>query len=194
MSRRKDRARRLAQGRNLAAARSKPVVLRTDGDPASRNPACYANYLGGCSNILSDEHFISYDMLMKLCRDPRGLFTRGAGRTSVGRWIQPETLAARVLCSNHNKALEPLDRFASDLADDLLRATDAADVSTVVQFFGPNLERWMMKALCGLVASGQAARNDGTPLGNFVPEWWVRCLFADSDLVSPHGLQGSGSD
>jgi hypothetical protein len=161
-----------------------------------QNPGCYARVLGGCSETLSDEHFVSFSLLMRLCRDQRGIFVRGLGRNSGGKWIQPERVVGRVLCTTHNHALSPFDDFIGNFGDELTRSMTAATegrlVSTVVGFSGCNLERWMLKALCGLVASDQAARSGGEGLSNSVPEIWVRWLFAQADFLPPLGLYVNG--
>jgi hypothetical protein len=50
----------------------------------------------------------------------------------------------------------------------------------------------MLKALCGLVASGQATRNNGQRLSDVVPETWVRWLFGEAEILPPLGLHVSG--
>lgn len=133
---------------------------------------------------------------MKLCLDPRGIFMRGLGRNPEGRWVQPERVVSPVLCTSHNTALEPFDAFAGLFGDELIRTTRALrsgqGISSVVSFSGDNLERWMLKALCGLVASNQAARIDGTPLSTDISETWVRWLFGQADLLPPLGLYVQG--
>lgn len=161
-----------------------------------QNPDCYARVLGGCSETLSDEHFVSFSLLMRLCRDQRGIFVRGLGRNSEGKWIQPERVIGRVLCTTHNQALSPFDDFAGNFGDELTRSmtavTEGRPISSVVGFSGCNLERWMLKALCGLVASDQAARSGGEALSSSVPERWVRWLFARADFLPPLGMYVNG--
>ena len=146
--------------------------------------------------MLSDEHFISFGLLARVCKDDRGLYVRGLGRDPTWRWIQPERVVSRVLCTAHNSALAPYDAFIGEFGDELLRTVAAVSgdrgISTVVRFDGQNLERWMLKALCGLVASGQAARQDGAPLDKAVPDDWVRWLFGQADILPPLGLYFRG--
>ena len=169
-----------------------PIQLGSD----HQNPNCYARVLGGCATTLSDEHFLSFSLLMRLCRDERGIFVRGLGRNADGKWIQPERVIGRVLCTTHNSALSPFDDFAGNFGDELTRsmvaATEGRLVSSVVGFSGCNLERWMLKVLCGLVASNQAARLGGEALSSEVPESWVRWLFARAEFLPPLGLYVNG--
>jgi hypothetical protein len=191
MSRRRRRAKGQT-GRQVRLDRIVPRSLQSE----HTHPKCYAAPLGGCSAILSDEHFVSFALLEKLCKDPRGIFVRGLGGDPSGKWIQPERAASRVLCTNHNSALESLDAFASALGDELTRTTETilsrGAVSTVVAFDGNNLEAWMLKALCGLVASGQATRSNGERLPATVQDTWLRWLFGDAELLPPLGMYVAG--
>jgi len=81
------------------------------------------------------------------------------------RYVE-RTREGRVLCDGHNGALGPLDRFAAAFCTELLRVCAAlsqpSDISTTVSFNGHNLERWLLKILCGMVASGNATHR-GAP-------------------------------
>jgi len=60
-------------------------------------------------------------------------------------------------------------------------------VSTVVRFYGPNLERWLMKSLCGFVAARPSVFGSDD-LSTPVPDAWVRYLFGESELAAPAGV------
>jgi hypothetical protein len=60
-------------------------------------------------------------------------------------------------------------------------------VSTIAAFHGPNLERWLMKTLCGFVV----ARPTIFPrdqVANPVHAEWVRYLFGQAELTAPAGV------
>jgi hypothetical protein len=167
--------------------------LRTAAD--HRHADCYARAAGYCSTKLSAEHFLSSVMLETLMVDYRGLFIRGVPWADGGRWVRPETLTAKVLCDAHNNAMSPLDGFGGlffneyrRIHADLLR--DSA-VSTVIRFNGFNLERLMLKMLCGLLASGNAAIR-GQVLPRDVPEQWLSVLLGHADFAGTAGLYVSG--
>src|SRR5687768_8697358 len=118
------RQKRRGKGQTTRQVRLDRIVPRVPASDHS-HPKCYAAPLGGCSAVLSDEHFVSFALLEKLCKDERGIFVRGLGGNPAGKWMQPERVASRVLCTSHNGALEPLDAFASALGDELNRTTEA---------------------------------------------------------------------
>jgi len=160
-------------------------------DEPFAHPKCYARCLQNCSRKISGEHYFTHALLCKIGSDPRGIYLRGAPWQPSGTWIPPHALTAAVLCDRHNSQLSPLDEFASSLDDELVRIHKAVEadhvVPTVVRFHGPNLERWLMKSLCGFVAARPSvfgSHEAGAP----VPDAWVRYLFGESDLVAPAGV------
>jgi hypothetical protein len=169
---------------------------RSESDPPFANPKCYAKCLNDCSPKMSGEHYFTYDILRKITKDPRGVFLRGVPWQPEGIWLQPESVTANILCERHNRALSPLDGFASALDDELHRILTAAErhqrVSTSIRFYGPNLERWLMKTLCGL-ACARPKQAFPDPSNAVIPDYWVRYLFSEFDLQPPAGLYLSGA-
>jgi len=146
------------QSKMNMTARTTPFRVSTGTkDEPFAHPKCYARCLQNCSRKISGEHYFTHALLRKIGSDPRGIYLRGAPWQPAGTWIPPHALTAAVLCDRHNSQLSPLDDFASSLDDELVRIHKAAEadhvVSTVVRFHGPNLERWLMKSLCGFVAA-----------------------------------------
>jgi hypothetical protein len=188
-------AKRRKEERNTSrssSVRTRPFrVLIQSSDQTFAHPKCYARCLGNCSPKISGEHYFTHAVLRRLAVDPRGVYLKGAPWQPDGMWIPPDNLTAAVLCGRHNSQLSPLDDFAASLDDELVRIHQAAAgdhvVSTVIRFYGPNLERWLMKSLCGFVAARPSVflRSDASPP---VPDTWVRYLFGDGDLVAPAGL------
>jgi hypothetical protein len=155
------------------------------------HPDCYARCLQNCSPDISSEHFFTFDLLLKVTAGKQGVLLRGAPWKPEGVWLQPESAGAPVLCTHHNGLLSPLDAFASSLDDELLRINVASaerrQISTVSQFYGPNLERWLMKTLCGF-ATARASTLESSYSTPLVPEAWVRYLFCQAELDAPAGL------
>jgi hypothetical protein len=173
------------------------VVPRTEGpSTGSANPRCYARHLADCSLKMSAEHFKSSVILEKIRKDKRGVFITGVSWAPDGKWVPPRRLASKVLCLRHNRSMSPLDKLAGALHSDLARITAAcrtqAGVGTVVVYNGDNVERWLMKTLCGLIASGQARNSTGDPVSSQVHSWWVDFLFGHSNLVTPLGMYVDG--
>lgn len=185
----------------VASKRNSPIRLMTfkarrSDSPSYSHPACYAAVRGDCSHELSEEHFMSFALLMGLVKDPQGIHVSGSRWGQDGSWIQPERIVSPVLCSNHNRQLEPLDGFAANFERECSRIHAAARadqvVTTVTRYHGNNLERWMLKVLCGLVASENARRASGEILTTAVPEHWIKVLYGDADLSARAGLYVSG--
>lgn len=125
------------------------------------NPDCYASATQDCGKSINREHYISkalleqYDTgrLVKIA----GLQWQPSQQFSL---IGIKSLVARTLCERHNSALSPLDsefsRFARTI--DAFQLGQKNSVATITEefrvFSGLDLERWMLKALLGLVRSG----------------------------------------
>ncbi|BFO23218.1 hypothetical protein SHKM778_96060 (plasmid) [Streptomyces sp. KM77-8] len=119
------------------------------------HPKCYAAASRDCSEKISQEHWLSADVL-------RGM-TNGKTITVLGMpWQKGSThqlpvsaLAANILCQRHNSALSPLDVSASSafrvlwhFQEDQRRVPDphGAEFALVN---GDELERWLLKLLWG---------------------------------------------
>jgi hypothetical protein len=92
-----------------------------------------------------------------------------------------------MLCKRHNQALSPLDAVATAFFG-FFTAEWSGDAIEVFLTRGYDLERWMLKTLCGLVASGNA-----TPKAKRLPTWtpppeWLEILFGSADVGAPAGL------
>jgi hypothetical protein len=130
-------------------------------DTGFMHAKCYAAALGGCSTKISGEHPISHGAL-KLWANGPSIQIGGLTWLEEGemRSIPTDALNAKILCESHNAALSPLDAVGLRFAEHL-RATRQA--MTTMRRRGPrthlilnglDIERWLLKTLCGLVASG----------------------------------------
>jgi hypothetical protein len=91
--------------------------------------------------------------------------------------LGPNALRSWVLCKRHNNALSPLDGNIVQLYDLMRRFQDRKLVGDLV-LEGEDIERWSMKAMWGLFASGIVEAN-GQPLDRSatIPKRYMRILF-----------------
>jgi hypothetical protein len=145
---------------------------------------------------MSKEHFMTHCVLQGLGDDPRGIFVRGFAWAPEGRWLQPETLVSPILCTSHNAALSGLDSFAQEFVDAFARIHAAlqsgSKLWTVVRLNGHNLERWLLKTLCGILASGNGRSAAGVPLPSALREAWLAVLYGQADFIGTAGLYVPG--
>jgi hypothetical protein len=116
---------------------------------------CYAEILGTCRGKLTLEHFVSRALLADL--EPtfiaEGLLPCDIARSTLA---SAASVASRVLCAAHNSALSDVDSVvvpflsASRRFDHELNL--GASPTTTASVDGYTLERWLAKALLGLVA------------------------------------------
>ncbi len=151
---------------------TKPPLPRTGYAHAK----CYAAPLLDCSETISREHYLSRAMLAVLGRNFR------VTRPRFGWAEKPMTeqaMTAKILCERHNERLSGLDAEGAGFVHALKTMAERLDGGGGEDAFsGFDLERWLLKTLCGYV------RLDGDE----VPEAWVRLLFCWNDLIAPCGL------
>jgi hypothetical protein len=121
-----------------------------------RHAKCYASADANCSRKISREHSISESLL-------RRIELNNTAKVAGLAWQQRETfnkipikgMASKVLCKRHNEALSNLDAGVTALAariHDFDQSNPSANKSAY--FSGSDFERWMLKCLYGLSASG----------------------------------------
>lgn len=147
--------------------------------PGRRVPGCYADQDGTCEGGLSAEHYISRALLDALGDE---LVVEGLP------WLQPgeqrrvglKALTARILCQGHNSGLSACDeaaaRFLRILRDFDRRFREDDTNQERLHIRGMDLERWLLKLICGLVASGNAVVQGQRIARNLNP-LWVDVLF-----------------
>lgn len=148
---------------------------------------CYAEGLGGCSGKLSLEHFISRSLLLDL--EPtftaEGLLPADP---AVAAPASAASVASRVLCRTHNATLSEVDGAvvpflsACRRFDQALNSTAVRAETAVVD--GYMLERWLVKALLGLVARPGSTST----LSAAVHRLLVAVAFGKSQLAAPWGV------
>jgi hypothetical protein len=151
------------------------------------HPSCLARGLSDCSEIISREHYISKSVLSLF--GGTGLTISGLPWIPAGeqRRVSIESLTGKVLCTRHNQALSPLDTIAAGFFQFFTIQWSTHNVEVYLTR-GYDLERWLLKMLCGLVVSGNATL-DGQRLSNWAPPVeWLDILFGTADVESPAGL------
>lgn len=152
----------------------------------SRN-GCYASLLNDCSATLSREHFVS-ESLLHLLNISNDLRVSGLPWISEGeeKTLPPNALASNILCTRHNSSLSSLDDIAIRLFQ-AFNEDEAGDSGKkeLYLFSGHDIERWLLKILCGLVYSGNI---DNTPKNTEINQNWLDILFGYSDFNDEQGL------
>jgi hypothetical protein len=158
-------------------------------DPAPfQNPDCYARELGGCSTQINREHYVS-EGILELIEEPDG--TRSRTVRSYGlsflagesRILGVAGLTAKILCKTHNEALSPFDSAGKAFycaVDRLNASTAPAAPAEVLTVSGDDLERWMLKTLCGGLYSGNFMVKPGEGMKDVAPPraWLGLCSAA----------------
>lgn len=146
---------------------------------------CYASRLENCRGKISREHYISENVLKQL----------GNIRLSGFPWVgdrvvslKPQALTANILCEGHNSALSPLDVFAGMLFSELYQWPKNRARSATVS--GVALEKWCLKTLTGLLATGQLsdAANSSRLSKKDIPIEWLKWLYSEDPLPQGIGL------
>jgi hypothetical protein len=153
---------------------------------------CYARESGNCEGPLTAEHAISRTVLEFVSHGKRTIDItnhRWQQNKSEVRRIGISRLTAKVLCARHNSSLANLDAFARGFIEACnacqLYSTVAGPPEDIHRLFnGLDIERWMLKVLCGLCAEqpiiGEELLGRWTP-----PKEWLSILFGTARF--PHG-------
>lgn len=165
-------------------------LLPTTSDGATPHDKCYARQLGDCCSKISGEHWISANVLK--CIEPHAPITIGGlpwqlpGTTQE---LSAESLQSNVLCRRHNQALSPLDTVGGRFFRSWPHIPiHPAGNQPLHLFDGHDIERWMLKLLCGAVASGVIEPRAGRLHGWQPPLPWLQHLYYGAELPAPLGL------
>ena len=163
-----------------------------------RHDRCYLSPTGNCGTKITREHFISRNILERITTSTLK-FENAAhffgGKSTVE--IAITAFSAKVLCDVHNSALSPLDTEAGsafskieDLYRDIKRIGEAKRVfKSFYLSSGIDIERWMVKVYCGLVAAGKIRGIRGKVVQrDALPPCLFDSLMGKSMLDSPLGL------
>lgn len=156
------------------------------------HPKCYAKKTGQCSAKISSEHLIS-DNILKVFEYNKTVKSAGLP------WMQEQSfdlfsrssLVSNILCTNHNGALSKFDTEAGNLFRCFLEFdsnfNSVEPVNELRKFNGDYIEKWMLKTICGLVASNQIAQN-GQRKAVVFKDIYVDILFGNSPWPNHWGL------
>ncbi len=156
------------------------------------NPRCYAQKNNKCSNKISREHIISNNILE--------FFEKNKTVKIAGLpWMKQQTfnllsrnsLASNILCTAHNSSLSGFDTEAGKLFKCISKFD--ADFNNPNpknehrQINGDYIERWMLKIICGLIASNQIS-TQGSKITVPLPDLFVDILFEKAKFPENWGL------
>jgi hypothetical protein len=149
-----------------------------------QHPRCFARSLGNCSTTISGEHFISKSILDFLYPD-NTMFLSGPKwlNGQDNKKIPISSFTANVLCKTHNSALSDLDAQMSKFVRFIYTIDEGQFESISIN--GYDIERWMLKTLCGFIVSGAGHKKykGWTP-----PQSWLQILFSSSKVETGMGF------
>lgn len=166
-----------------AAANTKPYTPQT----RTALEACYASPLQDCSDGISREHFLSESILNRLNRNKNLTVSGFSWQTAQEQVLPPNAIAANILCERHNSTLSPLDAMAVRLFEALSqKGTKEKAEKSLHLINGHDVERWLLKVLCGLAASGNLEPERAVDLD--IPRSWLEILFSQREFPNGWGL------
>lgn len=174
--RRQERARRKIRVTRFDFTYGKFPPLPTTNSAVTK---CYAAPLLSCAGSISKEHFVSENILRQIGS------IEPAGIPWLNHMTQPvpyDALAANCLCERHNSYLSPLDAVAGGAFKAFRRFADLHP--EVTRISGLLLERWMLKVLAGLIATGKVPGVDRAALS---PDW-LRVIFGLDAMPNDCGI------
>ncbi len=155
---------------------------------------CYAAPLRDCRGRLSAEHPVSEAILRFLAREGGNVAVSNhpwQRIKGVRQLVPARRLKARVLCERHNVALSGLDtgmqKFVQAVALGMATVAAGGGRKSVALFNGYDIERWMLKAVCGLQV-GRRVAGDIDPRPWKPPRSWLKALFEAKPLPRGAGL------
>lgn len=140
---------------------------------------CYAAPLNNCGGKpVTREHYISKELLLRF---GNRFQIEGPLWAGTGRYFTEKSMRAWMLCERHNSALSPLDDMIADFHDVLRDAHAGRHVGTH-DFDGEDLERWALKVMLGLGASGTVVADGTAERAEEIPELHLRILFGEEEM------------
>ena len=159
---------------------------------------CYLSSFGNCGTKMTREHFISRNILEKITSstlkfENSAHFFGGKETVEIG----VDGFSSKVLCDHHNSALSTLDaaaglafsRMEALTADVLRSATSKEAVRSLYVVSGVDIERWLLKIYCGLVAAKKIRTQSGAILQTDpLQAYLLQSLMGNASLCAPLGL------
>lgn len=148
------------------------------------NPKCFARALNDCSAEITKEHFISEAVLKLINTDGKAMKISGPRWLKKGeeRRVSISSMSAHILCKRHNNSLSLLDNIGKRFFQFVLGINLQSDILLINGF---EIERWMLKLLCGQIASNWHSpfQGDWQP-----PLTWTNILFGEDKIIDGNGL------
>ena len=147
------------------------------------NPICYARVMGDCSTDNSKEHWMPECMLSVVSEDKSTVLTRNHTFQNGDelKAIGISGLQSRVLCTTHNNQLADFDAAGcltlKAVEQINARAGDESSAPETFKVNGDNLERCMLKILCGALYTGAYPINGVTLKDVQPPDNWLNILY-----------------
>jgi hypothetical protein len=127
---------------------------------------------------MNREHYVSKGLLTRFGKT---FWVEGLPWTKEPIRTGKQALTASVLCERHNGDLSPLDDEIRRLHDVLLDAHEGRDVGAH-DFDGEDLERWALKVLLGMTASGNVLLDGRKERAEEIPGMHLRILFGEQEM------------
>lgn len=127
-------------------------------------------------NLLGEAHVISNASWL----------TQGLASAPISSAAQ----GSKMLCKRHNKMLSPIDKSAKSFFEEALWAFSEGSVVVPdrrIVVDGDALERWVLKACCGLFSSGELLVK-GKRTKFAIAREWLQILFVDRAWPDGTGL------
>jgi len=166
-----------------------------------QHSGCYARALGDCSPEISDEHYVSEGLLRLIYGrfGEESEIVEGVNlalpfwKPGVSKKLTIGRLKEPILCKAHNSRLSQFDTTsrAMFVAMDRLNesAGDTSRPAASHRVDGDELERWMLKTLCGGLYSGRFPLPPGVSrIGICSPTVWLDMLYNGAKLQDGLGL------
>jgi hypothetical protein len=149
------------------------------------HPRCYAKSLEDCSSNISKEHYISHSVLSLF--ESHSVEIRGFSwiKEGTSQRLSKDSLTSKVLCQRHNSALSSLDSIAQKFFSFVL-GKNKDQWALIIR--GEEIERWMLKAYCGLLSAG-VMTYQGKPLPKMeIGPDFLNTLFYQKEIPDGRGF------
>lgn len=131
-----------------------PILDTAPPDPKTEysNENCYAKAYNNCSQKLSKEHIFGKGVT-KIIKEANPLENGDIAFIDPDYIpnIPPENFVSNILCERHNNALNKIDNIGQTFIRILYGKKKKNEINFIS---GYELERWMLKVLCNVSASG----------------------------------------
>jgi hypothetical protein len=136
--------------------------------------------LHSCRGGISGEHLISESIIRLLAGDGEFRIS-GTPWLAEGEWkvVGPKSLTAKCLCVRHNGNLHPFDDAALLLFRSLKEVLEREVESKSYLISGHDIERWLLKTLKALAASGNLASGRERLAGEFAADVRIVDMLSD---------------